>query len=107
MMRFTITHTDTVTTDVTVMPADRMRAERLSTSVLPPSQRGPQAAKTHSETWVLLWLYTASQRLQHVAADVSFEVWADTVLDYDRVTADTEAVPEVDPTQPTVPTPSP
>lgn len=111
MMTFRV-HTGPDTShDLPILPADRMRAERMSTKVLPPSQRGPQAAKTHSETWVLLWLYVASIRLQLVDASVDFETWADTVWDYDRLDIDGNVVdhtpeaqaeaedPAVDPTQ--------
>lgn len=115
VMQFRIYSAGYADGDVTVLPADRMRAERMSTKVLPPSQRGPQAAKTHSETWVLLWLYVASQRVQLVPDVIDFDTWADHVLDYDRLDADGNVPgaedqvedPAVDPTQPTEPTPSP
>jgi hypothetical protein len=96
-------------TDLLVLPADRMRAERSSTQLLPPSQRGANAVKAHAETWVLLWLYCAAQRLQ-LTAGAGFDDWANTVLDYDRLDADGNVVkaktpedqvedPAVDPTQ--------
>lgn len=96
------------TADLTVLPADRMRAERASTAELAPSQRGPGAAKAHPETWVLLWLWCAATRVGLTSA--GFADWATTVLDYDRLDADGQLVaaetapedvehPAVDPTQ--------
>lgn len=95
--------------DVVILPADRMRAERASAQLLPPSQRGPGAVKAHPESWVLLWLFCAAQRLQLVSG-VGFDEWANTVLDYVRLDADGNPVPSkadedqvahpaVDPTQ--------
>jgi len=102
--------------DLTILPADRMRAERMSTQVLPPSQRGPGAVKAHPESWVLLWLFCAAQRLQ-LTDGASFDDWANTVLDYDRLDANGELVggteeaevedPAVDPTRTAAPTSSP
>jgi hypothetical protein len=96
--------------DFLILPADRMRAERMSTQVLPPSQRGPGAVKAHPESWVLLWLYCAAQRTGWTDGD-SFDAWADRVAEYDRLDAHGQVVkrgtdPElveqaaVDPTQP-------
>lgn len=102
--------------DLVVMPADRMRVERLSTQVLPPSQRGPGAVKAHPESWVLLWLFCAATR-QLGDTGLSFDQWADTVTDYERLDADGNPAksksdgpvedPAVDPTQPTASTSSP
>lgn len=103
----------TVAHDLLVMPADRMRAERASTTELPPAQRGPKATSSHPETWVLLWLWCAATRLG-LTAD-KFPAWAATVVDYDRLDADGQAVaddtapaevvhPSVDPTTGTGPT---
>ena len=83
-LRFLLHVADRDSYEVVIMPADRMRAERASTSVLPPSQRGANAVKEHSETWVLLWLWCASKRLGHT--DLEFEAFADTMLEYDRLT---------------------
>lgn len=93
--------------DVRVMPADRMRAERASSTELPPSQRGAGAAQAHAETWVLLWLWCAAKRL--AVTTEPFSVFADQVADYTRLDADGQELaddeedqdPEtVDPTQP-------
>ena len=103
--------------DMTILPADRMRAERMSTQVLPPSQRGPGAVKAHPESWVLLWLFCAAQRLQ-LTDGAGFDDWANTVLDYDRLDANGDVVPDkadpdqvedpaVDPTRTAAPTSSP
>lgn len=86
---------ETVTHDVTVMPADRMRAERLSTAELPPSQRGPAAMGSHPETWVLLWLWCAAKRTG--LTEAGFEAFADTVAAYDRVGADGVPLEDDDP----------
>lgn len=100
--------------DVTVMPGDRMRAERHSTTELAPSQRGPESRKLYPESWCMLWLWCAATRLGFTAA--KFTTWADTVLDYDRLGADGEPLadatddPEdepVDPTQPVAHTSGP
>ena len=95
--------------DLTILPADRMRAERASTQVLPPSQRGPGAVKAHPESWVMLWLYCAAQRLQ-LTGGAGFDDWANRVQDYQRLDANGQPVksdadedqvvdPAVDPTR--------
>jgi hypothetical protein len=76
--------------DLVILPADRMRAERFSTTLLPPSQRGAGAVQSHAETWVLLWLWCAATRLQQTAA--SFDEYADTVVAYDRLDANGEVI---------------
>lgn len=100
-----------VTHDLVILPADRMRAERESTTLLPPSQRGGNARKEHAETWILLWLWCSAVR--HQITTESFKDWQLTVLDYDRLDADGNVVtrdaqevddPAVDPTQPGAPT---
>jgi hypothetical protein len=104
--------------DLTILPADRMRAERASTTELPPSQRGANAAKANSNTYVLLWLWCAATRAQLTTE--GFQAWADTVLDFDPLDRDgnvkakpsddddeLEAAETVDPTQPGVPTSGP
>lgn len=93
------------TWDLTIIPADRMRAERASTAELPPHQRGPEASKSHPNTWVLLWLWCAATRVGSTSA--KFGDWAATVLDFDPLDAhgnvkgtpaDTEVAPTLDPT---------
>lgn len=106
---------DPIAHDVAVMPADRMRAERHSTSVLPPSQRGTDKLKAHAETWVLLYLWCACTRLKLTAE--GFEQFADRVAEYDRLTAEGTVLDEdtdpdelevpVDPTHAEGSTPSP
>jgi hypothetical protein len=78
--------------DLMILPADRMRAERQSTQLLPPSQRGPGAVKAHPDTWVLLWLYCAAQRLQ-LTAGAGFDDWANRVQEYDRLDAHGNVIP--------------
>jgi hypothetical protein len=73
------------TLDLTIIPADRMRAERASTAELPPHQRGPEASKSHPNTWVLLWLWCAATRVGDTSA--KFPDWAATVLDFDPLDA--------------------
>lgn len=117
--------TPEATHDLVILPADRMRAERLSTQLLAPSQRGKDARGENAETWLMLWLWCAATRVQ-LTAD-PFDDFAGRVLDYDRLklTADGELVlakrdddqdedddeddedPELGPTRPTAPTPSP
>lgn len=83
--------------DLAILPADRMRAERASTTELPPSQRGPNASQHHPNTWVLLWLWCAATRAGSTAA--KFADWSLTVLDFDRLDADGELIPEGTPAE--------
>jgi hypothetical protein len=69
--------------DLVVIPADRMKAERLSTQLLAPSQRGKSAREDHAETWALLWLWCAATRAGVTAQ--GFEDFTGWVLDYDRL----------------------
>lgn len=78
--------------DLSVLPVDRMMAERSATSVLPPSQRGPNASQLHANTWVLLWLWCSAKR--HNLTAEAFDAWAATVLDFDRLDAAGELVPD-------------
>lgn len=91
------TATDPRHHDLAILPADRMRAERASTTELPPSQRGPNASQHHPNTWVLLWLWCAATRTG-VTSD-KFPDWSGTVLDFDRLDADGELVPEGTPSE--------
>jgi hypothetical protein len=60
-----------------------MKAERLSTQLLAPSQRGKSAREDHAETWALLWLWCAATRSGVTAQ--GFEDFTGWVLDYDRL----------------------
>lgn len=84
LQRFRVYTPDPV--DLSITPADRMRAERASTTELPPSQRGANATKAHPNTWLLLWLWCAAVRTH--ATTEGFGAWADTVLDFDPLDAD-------------------
>lgn len=105
-MRFRLDLIDGTTQEVQIMPGDRMRAERLSTTELPPSQRGTPAVKMFSETWCLLWLWCAATRLHLTTAP--FPAFVDSLADYARLDAEGAPVedgedPEdapVDPTRP-------
>lgn len=101
------TTTDPRTHDLTILPVDRMAAERASTADLPPSQRGPGAAKHHPNTWLLLWLWASAKRAK--LTDQKFAEWSGTVLDFDRLDANGQLVtddtdpedveePQLDPT---------
>lgn len=104
LLRFRVEHTDGTTRDLQVTPVDRMRAERESTTLWPPSQRDRNA---HAEAWALLWLWCAASRLGDT--DAPFAAYADTISDYARLTRDgalvgddtdeEEATETVDPTQ--------
>ncbi len=101
---------DPPTADLRVLPVDRMKAERVSTDLLAPSQRGPNASTQHSETWLMLWLWCTAHRLQVFTG--TWEVWQATVVDYSRLTTDGEPLEagdtpdeeSVDPTTSAAPT---
>jgi hypothetical protein len=97
LLRFRVYTSETTHHDLTVIPADRMRAERASTTELPPSQRGEGASKVHRESYLMLWLWCAARRAQ-VTTD-SFQTWAETVLDYDRLTPEGEPVADDTPAE--------
>lgn len=103
-------------TDLLILPADRMRAERASTKELAPSQRGAGAGQANPQSWTLLYLWCSATRVGLTSA--GFSDWADTVLDYDRLGPDGEPVTDaaeldeledepVDPTRPGEPTSGP
>lgn len=92
--------------DLSILPVDRMVAERASGTELPPSQRGVGATKAHPNTWLLLWLWCAAKR---GGATEAFGTWCAQVLDFDPIDAHGELVakdapaeeveaPTVDPT---------
>lgn len=74
------------THDLTLIPADRMRAERASTAELAPTQRGEDASKHHPNTWLMLWLWCSATRVGVTSA--KFSDWCATVLDFDPLDAD-------------------
>lgn len=94
LQRFRIYHpaegADYTTHDLTIIPADRMRAERASTAELPPAQRGPGATKAHPNTWLLLWLWCSATRVG--ATSAKFPDWSATVLDFDPLDAQGQPV---------------
>lgn len=70
--------------DIVVTPGDRMRAERESTAVLPPSQRGGQAVRTaHAQTWLMVYAWCAAKRAGYVG---SFEAFDLELLHYAELT---------------------
>lgn len=101
-------HTTPLATDLSILPVDRMMAERSAVTELPPSQRtGANASREHPNTWLLLWLWWAAKRAGVTAA--TFSEWSATVLDFDRLDRDDQPVaqgtpddqveaPELDPT---------
>ena len=95
-------------TDLTILPVDRMMAERSAVTELPPSQRGKNASAEHPHTWLLLWLWWSAKR-SGITAE-RFTDWAATVLDFDPVDAHGQVIvkdtppedvehPELGPTQ--------
>lgn len=88
--------------DVLVLPADRMRAERESPALLPPSQRGPGAHKVHAETWLALWLWCAATRSG--AFTGTHEEFTAALVDYDRLNRDGTVADDDDPGEAVPPT---
>jgi hypothetical protein len=61
--------------DIVVTPGDRMRAERQSTAVLPPSQRGAQAVRAaHAQTWLMLYAWCAATRCGYSGSFEAFDL---------------------------------
>lgn len=81
--------------DIVVTPGDRMRAERESTALLPPSQRGAQAVRTaHSQTWFMLYAWCAAKRSGYAG---SFEAFDLELLHYDELGPDGELLEDAEP----------
>jgi hypothetical protein len=96
--------------DVVITPGDRMRAERVSTTVLPPSQRGAQAVRAaHAQTWLMLYAWCAAVRCGYPG---DFEAFDLELLHYAELGPDGELLEDDDPADddgetvpPTVPGP--
>jgi hypothetical protein len=80
--------------DIIVTPGDRMRAERFSTAVLPPSQRGAQAVRAaHAQTWLMLYAWCAATRMGYAG---DFEAFDLELLHYAELGADGELLEDDD-----------
>ena len=80
--------------DIVVTPGDRMRAERESTAVLPPSQRGAQAVRSaHAQTWLMLYAWVAAKRCGYTG---SFEAFDLELLHYAELGPDGELLEDDD-----------
>jgi hypothetical protein len=80
--------------DVIVTPGDRMRGERVSTDVLPPSQRGGSAVRTaHAQTWLMVYAWCAATRAGYAG---TFEAFGLELLHYAELGADGELIADDD-----------
>jgi hypothetical protein len=80
--------------DIVVTPGDRMRAERESTALLPPSQRGVQAVRAaHAQTWLMLYAWCAAKRSGYPG---SFEAFDLELLHYAELGPDGELIADDD-----------
>lgn len=80
--------------DIIVTPGDRMRAERFSTAVLPPSQRGAQQVRAaHAQTWLMLYAWCAATRMGYAG---DFEAFDLELLHYAELDADGELLEDDD-----------
>lgn len=80
--------------DVAILPGDRMRAERLSTTLLAPAQRsGPTARREHAETWLLLYVWCSATRTGYAGG---FDQFSDELLHYAELTSAGELLEDGD-----------
>jgi hypothetical protein len=80
--------------DVIVTPGDRMRGERVSTDVLPPSQRGGSLVRQHhAQTWLMVYAWCAATRAGYTG---SFEAFGLELLHYAELGPDGELLADDD-----------